>query len=121
MSITSTRVITANFSGDGFANAFVFSATQNASSPGGSSIYTLPSGSTVIAFPTGGSTVYGATIIPPSGNTSTITIKGTTADTGIAIHKTDPTSVAFDTTSTTQTGFTMTVSSTVTGLRIIWS
>lgn len=121
MAVTSTRVITVNFSGDGLNGAFTFSATSNAVAPGAISILTLPTGSTVVAFPTGGSTVYGATIIPPTGNTSTITVKGTTADVGVAIHKTDPTSIAFDTTSTTQTGFTITVSSTVTGLRVVWT
>lgn len=121
MSVTSTRVITANFAGDGLSDAFTFQATSNATSPGAISFLTLPTGSTVIAFPTGGSIVYGATIIPPASNTNTITVKGSSGDVGVAIHKTDPTSIAFDTTSTTQTGFTLTVGATITGLRVVWT
>jgi len=122
MAITSTRVVTANFSGDGLQDAFVFSAGSNALAPGAVSVFTLTVGANTITIPTGGSQVTGATIVPPTGNTSTLTVKGTTGDTGIAIHKTDPTSLALDTTSTTQTSFVITVgTTTVTGLRIVWT
>lgn len=121
MAVTSTRVITITNAGDGISVNDTFSAANNALAPGATSIFTLPSGSTVIAFPTGGSAVQGATIVPPSGNVSTIFVKGTTADTGVQIHKTDPTSIALDTSSTTQTSMVLTVATTVTGLRIIWT
>lgn len=122
MSIASTRVVTATFSGEGFQNAFTFTAGNNASSPGATTIHTLSVGANTITIPTGGSQVQAATIIPPTGNTSTLTVKGTTGDTGIAIHKTDPTSLALDTTSTTQTSFVITVGvTTVTGLHIVWT
>ena len=121
MAVTSTRVVTIINSGDGLNGSFVFQAASNALAPGDIDIFTLPTGSTVIAFPTGGSQTQGATIIPPSGNTNSITVKGTTADQGIAIHKTDPTSIALDTTTTTQTSLVLTVSSTVTGLSVVWT
>lgn len=121
MSVTSTRVVTVTMTGEGLGGSFVFSAASNALAPGDMDIFTLPTGSTVIAFPTGGSNVQGATIIPPTGNTSTIAVKGTTADTGVFIHKTDPTSLALDTTTTTQTSLVLTVATTVTGLRVVWT
>lgn len=121
MAVTSTRVVTVTVIGDGLNGGGVFSAANNALAPGDVDIFTLPTGSTVIAFPTGGSAVQGATIIPPAGNTNTITVKGTTADTGVVIHRTDPTSIALDTNATTQTSLVITVSSTVTGLRVVWT
>ncbi len=120
MSVASTRIVTIAQVGDGLNNSLVFPAASNALAAGAIDIFTL-SGSTVIAFPTGGSQTQGATIIPPSGNTNTITVKGTTADVGIVIHKTDPTSLAFDTTTTTQTSIVITVNATTTGLRIVWT
>lgn len=121
MAITSTRVVTITAQGDGFNNGGVFNAANNALSPGSVTIHTLPTGNTVIAFPTGGSSVQGATIVPPATNTNTITVKGTTTDTGVVIHRTDPTSIALDTNTTTQVSLVITVSATVTGLRIFWT
>lgn len=121
MAVTSTRAITVTNAGDGLNGSYVFNAVSNALAPGDIDIFTLPTGSTVIAFPTGGSLCQGGTIIPPTGNTSTITVKGTTADTGIAIGKVDPTSFAFDTSSTTQSSIVLTVGTTISGLRIVWT
>lgn len=119
MAITSTRqiVITNNAP---LTASWTFPASSNTNAPGDMHVLTL-SGTTTISFPTGGTTVAGVTILPPSGNTTSITLKGTSGDTGIAIHKVDPTSIAFDTTSTTQTGFVVVVSTTITGLRIVWT
>lgn len=120
MAVNSGRVITVTYTGD-LNGSFVFSAASNALAPGDIDILTLPTGNTVVPFPTGGTQVQGATIIPPAGNTNTITLKGTNADTGVVLHKTDPSCIAFDTTTTTQTSIVLTVSSTVTGLRVVWS
>ncbi len=120
MSVTTGRNIVVTFQGD-LTSSFTFLAASNPNAPGDIDVFTLPAGSTVIAFPTGGTVVQGATIIPPAGNTSTITVKGTTADVGVSIHKTDPTSLAFDTTVTTQTSIVFTVATTISGLRIVWS
>ena len=120
MAVQSGRIITVTYTGD-LNGSFMFPAANNALAPGDIDIFTLPTGSTVIPFPTGGTTCSGATIIPPAGNTNSITLKGTTTDTGVQIHKTDPSSIALDTTATTQTSIVLTVSSTVTGLRVVWS
>ena len=117
MAVTSTRKVTVTYTGD-VAASLAFSAASNASSPGDVEILTLASGANTITLPTGGSSVKGATIILPSGNTQTLTLKGVTGDTGVALHKTDPTSISFD---TTVTSFVLTAGGTITGLRIVWS
>lgn len=117
MAVTSKRSTTIEYSGDVVAqNTFV--AANNTVAPGDVDILTLVSGANTITLPTGGSTPKAATILPPSGNTQTLTLKGVTGDTGIALHKTDPSTVTFD---TTVTQFILTVGGTITGLRIIWS
>jgi len=118
MAVISIRRISILFTGD-LEDSFFFSSASNASAPGAADIFTLVSGANTITLPTGGSTVVGATIIPPAGNTQTLTLKGITGDTGIVLHKTDPTSISFDT--TPPVSFVLTAGGTITGLRIIWS
>tara|TARA_R110000868_G_scaffold395456_1_gene667128 strand:- start:4 stop:357 length:354 start_codon:yes stop_codon:yes gene_type:complete len=117
MATTSNRTISVAFSGD-LVSSLAFAAAANAASPGSVTIHTLSAGANTITLPTGGSTVRGATIIPPSGNTQTLTLKGVTGDTGVPLHKTDPCSISFESGSTT---FCLTAGGTVTGLRIVWS
>jgi hypothetical protein len=117
MAVTSTRVIEVVFSQDLSAN-LSFSAAENAASPGDMDVLTLAIGFNSITVPAGGTTVRGATIIPPAGNTATITLKGVTGDTGIGLHLTDPTSIALAS-GTSAIG--LTVSAEIVGLRIIWT
>jgi len=118
MSITANRTVTVTLSGD-TEGSFPFTAASSTTSPGViGQLYTLSPGANAITIPVSGYTTKAATIIPPAGNTNLITLKGTTADTGIAIHRTDPTSLGLD---TTQTTITLTVSTTVTGVKIAWN
>lgn len=117
MSTTSGRTITVTYSGD-VEGSLPFPAASNTLSPAAMSLLTLSSGNNTITLPTGGSTVKGVTIIPPANNTNSLTLKGTTADTGIALHLTDPTSIAVN---TTQTTLTVAVTTTVTGVRVVYS
>ncbi len=121
MAVTSLRTVSIALTGGGQNDNMIFQAATNVLSPASMEIFTLQPGGVVIAFPTGGSLVQGITILPPVANTNAITVKGTTADVGIAIHKTDPTSIALDTTTTTQTSLVLTVATTTTGLRVIWT
>lgn len=118
MSVTSTRVITITFAEDLSAN-LSFAAAENEDSPGDVDVLTLAAGANTITLPTGGTTVTGATIVPPSTNTATITLKGVTGDTGIILSKTDPTSITFDT--TPPASFVLTAGAEIVGLRIIWT
>jgi len=60
-------------------------------------IRNLTSGNNTITVPTGGSSVAtGCLIIPPSGNTNTVTLKGVNGDTGISLHRTNPTFVGLN-------------------------
>lgn len=69
--------------------------------------------------PTGGSTVKAATIIPPAGNTQSLTLKGVTGDTGLVLSLTEPMTLTFK--ATPATTFLIVAGGTVTGLRIVWT
>ena len=118
MAATANRSEIITFTGDVTARITLV-ATENTASPADIQLLTLASGANTITLPTGGSTVKSATLVPPTSNSQTITLKGVTGDTGIALSKTQPTVVTFDTTPATT--FVLTAGGTVTGLRIIWT
>jgi hypothetical protein len=118
MSITSTRTVTVNFSGDNTLNA-INSALSNAVSPGMSVLQSLALGANTITAPVvSGIVVTALTIIPPPGNTHLITLKGVTGDTGVPLHLTDPTSLSLD---TTFTSLCLNAAAAIIGVRLIWS
>lgn len=117
MPVTAARRITITYSVD-VVGTHVLSAASNTASPGSIEIRTLSSGNTTITLPTGGSTVVSCTIVPPSGNTTAITVRGVAGDTGIRIHNTDPTTIAFD---SSVTSFVINTAATVTGARLYWT
>lgn len=112
MSIASNRRVINQFSGDYDLTA-VNAAAENDTSPGSIFDYSLSSGNNTITPPTG---AVGGTLIMPSGNTVLITLKGVNGDTGVALHKTDPTSLGLNTNS----AFVLSAASTV-DIKIIWS
>lgn len=117
MSVTAVRQILVEFSEDVIASN-TFSAANNTSSPGQMDIVTLASGANTITPPTGGSTPTACTIIPPSTNTDTIILKGVTGDTGVSLHKTDPTSIGLNSPTGT---FVLTAGAQIAGVRLVWS
>lgn len=117
MAVTANRTVAIAFT-SGLAFNVSFAAAANTSSPAETIILTLASGANQIELPTGGTVPTAATIVPPVGNTNTLTLKGTTADGGIGLHPTDPSVVTFATTTTT---FCLTAGGTITGLRITYS
>lgn len=117
MAVTSNRTVTVTLTGD-ITYSQSFSAAANSASPGDVQIVTLASGANTITPPAGGTTPKAVTIIPPTGNNYTITVKGTTGDTGVVIHKTDPTVLGLN--SPTDT-FNLTAASTIAGVRLIWT
>jgi hypothetical protein len=56
--------------------------------------------------------------VPPAGNTTNITLKGVTGDTGIQLHDTDPSSISLD---AATTSFCVTCAAQITGVRFYWS
>ena len=116
MATTAKRSISISMTGEVSYNQS-FAAADNSAAPGDIDIFSLTTGDNTISVPTGGSTVKAATIIPPSGNTQVIKIKGAGGDTGVNIHKTDPTSLGLDSVSS----FILNVAGNVTGLRIVWT
>lgn len=115
MAVTSRRTIGISFQGAVDAPGLSYAAAENSSSPGDIDLQNLASGVNTITKAIGAKA---ATIIPPTGNTVLITLKGVTGDTGVVIHPTDPTSIGLD---ATVTSFVLTAASAVTGIRIIWT
>ncbi len=118
MSITSSRIVQIQFSGD-VTSEIIQSALDNIVSPAEPVITTLSIGNNTISPPVvSGIIVTGLTIIPPAGNVNIITMKGVAGDSGIPLHVTDPTSLALD------AGFSslvLSVGIAVVGVRLIWS
>lgn len=113
MAIASTRSIQTTMSGDlQFSRAD--EAASNATGPGVIEKKTLAQGNNTITAPSGAK---GVTFKPPTGNAQTITLKGVNGDTGIALHKTDPTSLGLDSVSS----FVLNAGDTVTGMVFVWT
>jgi hypothetical protein len=118
MSVTSSRTLQLFFSGDVTQNV-IQSALDNLVAIGQVDLLTLPIGTTFVAVPvSSGLVVTAVTIIPPSGNTTVITLKGAAGDTGIPIHITDPTSIGLN---TSFTGLYLTVTVQVNAVRLFWN
>lgn len=112
MSITANVTININFSGD-ITYTQDFDADANIASPGSSITTNLASGANTITVPTGAT---GVLIVPPASNAVTLTLKGVTGDTGIAVGLISPIFLSLNSVST----FVITAGSAVT-VRLIWS
>lgn len=112
MSVTANRSVTITFTGD-VEYSQEFTAVTNSSSPGMNEILALASGANTITPPAGSTAV---TIIPPATNAVTLTLKGVTGDTGVALALTSPTTIGL----AGVTAFCLTAGSTVT-VRLIFS
>lgn len=118
MSITSSRTIQIQFSGDNTAQV-ILSALDNDVSPAEPVILSLVSGNNTILPPVvSGIVITGLTIIPPAANTHLMILKGANGDTGIPLHLTDPTSIALD---PSFTSFVINAAAAIVGLRLIWT
>lgn len=115
MSVTGTRLVSLGFTGDVNAPSMIYGAANNTGSPGSVELKDLVTGANTISVVSGAKAV---TIVPPSGNTVAMLLKGVTGDTGVGLHLTDPSSVGLSTGVTT---FCLTCSSTMTGIRFIWT
>lgn len=113
MTVTSDRSIVINFTGD-VEFTQEFESTTSTTSPGQNQLVSVTTG-LVVTVPTGSS---GVTIIPPTTNTTAMTIKGVTGDTGIGLGLVSPSSLALSTTSTT---FILAAASTISNVRLIFS
>lgn len=116
MAANATRTITIVYTGD-VVGTQTLTAAANAASPAQMTAQDLSSGFNQIDVPSGFTPV-SVTIVPPSGNTTSITLKGVTGDTGIRIHDTDPTNVAIHS-SVTSIG--LTCASAVSNVRFYWT
>ena len=110
---TSSLVI----SGDMASQNIPINAAANASSPVKEDFVNLASGVNTLSVPGAGTTVR-LTIIPPIGNAVLMTLKGVSGDTGIPLHKTDPTSIALD---STFSSLVINAGGVINSVRLIWS
>lgn len=118
MAITSDRSIRVQFASDLILDK-VFAAAQNTVSIGKCELVALASGANTITVPTSGSNLPKAvTIIPPTGNTTSITFKGVSGDTGVRLHDTDPSSISLHSSVTT---FVLTAGGTINNVQLVWS
>lgn len=118
MPVNAVRTISINLTGDVISDK-IYSATQNAVSPGSITLHSLVTGPNTITPPlVTGVTVKAATIIPPALNAQAIILKGIAGDTGIPISKLDPTSIAFE---TAPANFILDAGGAIDGLRIVWT
>ena len=114
--VVALRSVTYSFSGEVVAGQTLACAT-NSDAPGQVEVRQLASGANTITPPQSGVTAKGVIILPPSGNAVTITLKGVTGDTGVALHKTDPTMISLDSPTAT---FVLTAGGTIDNVRLIW-
>lgn len=118
MSVTAARVTTITYTID-VVGTEVLTAGQNAVSPGQIQLIALQIGFNTVTLPAAvGFTVTAVTIIPPAGNTNSLTLKGVTGDTGIRLHNTDHTVVAVDSSVTT---IGITVGTAITNVRFMFT
>ena len=116
MAVTSNVSVGVVFTGDINYNQS-FSAAANAAAPGNVETKTLASGNNTITPPAGGTTPVQVLIIPPAGNTATLTLKGVNGDTGVVLHKTNPSLISLNSPTAT---FVITTSAIITGVKFIW-
>jgi hypothetical protein len=95
----------------------VYTAAANSASPAYDQYVNLASGANTITAPVA-AVATRLTIVPPAGNALLITLKGVGGDTGIPLHKTDPTSIAIDSSVVT---LILNAANTINGVRVIWS
>lgn len=118
MAATSTRTISTVFSGD-VNGTETQNAATNGASPACITVQNLASGNNTITPPSAnGVTLQGVTIVPPVGNAVGLTLKGVGADTGIVIHKTDPTSLGLD---SSVAAFVLGAANTLNNVRFFWT
>ncbi len=117
MPTASARTQTITFTGDTTATQ-TNAAAQNPNSPGQNELRSLAIGANTITVPTGGATAVSVTIVPPAGNTAALTLKGVAGDAGIALHPTDPSTIALG---AGVVSFVLNAGAVVTGVRFIWS
>lgn len=118
MAVRATRSVVITWDGD-VEGTQTIQAAANAASPGSIEVQALALGANTITVPSStGVTVTSVTIVPPTGNTVAITLKGVTGDTGINLHLTDPTTIAL---ASGVTSFVLTAASAIQGVRFFWS
>ncbi len=118
MAVTSTRQSIIVFTGD-VSGTEIAQAANNVASFGMVQVVALSTGANTITVPVAvGFVATAVTIVPDPANTSVLTLKGVTGDTGVKIHMTDPSIVALD---PGQATFVLNIVLGTVNVRLIWS
>lgn len=118
MAVAANRSTTITLTGDVTATQTV-DAAENAAASGAVTVQALSSGFNSVSVPAStGVTVTSVTIVPPAGNTTAITLKGVTGDTGLRLHDTDPTTIALH---SSLTAIGLTAGAAIQGVRFFWT
>lgn len=113
MATTSNRSINIQFENDVEYNQ-TFDAAESLVSPGSIETIELVAGNNTITVP---DNAVSATIIPPSANEETLTLKGVNGDTGIGLARISPTSIGL---ASGVTSFVIAAGDDMT-IRIVWA
>lgn len=117
MTVTAVRTTIISFAGDLIGTESY--RNTNTDSPAVIQLINLTSGATTVAIPISGTAKpRSVTIVPPALNTTELTLKGVSGDTGVILHLTDPTTVSL---STAPSSFVIAAGGNLTGLRLIWA
>jgi hypothetical protein len=118
MAVTSTRQSIIVYTGD-VSGTEIASAVNNTASFGQTQVVALTTGANTITVPVAAGFVATAVrIIPDPANTSVLTLKGVSGDTGVKIHMTDFTDLALD---PGQATFVLNIVLGTVNVRLIWS
>ena len=93
MAATGTITIIGSVTGLASGTKTISGTISSSAAVGTISDTVLASGANTITVPSGATAVV---IQPPSGNTILVTFKGVSGDTGVALHKTQPSVIALD-------------------------
>ena len=116
MSVTSQVSIISKLLGDvEYLQTFV--SANNTTSPAVITVVNLTTGNNTITVPTAGGTATAVLIIPPAGNTNTLTIKGDAGDTGVSLHRTNPSLIGLNSVSS----FILTTGGVINNTRFIYT
>lgn len=116
MAVKASRSTTIIFTGDRTQTQTV-PASDNANSPGQEEVKRLAAGDNTINVPNAGTVPVACTIEMPASNPNLIKLKGVGGDTGVNLHKTDPTTIALD---PSQASFVLNAAA-QTDVRLLWT
>jgi hypothetical protein len=98
MAVTAALTLTGTITGLPGGSETVSLTLNNSAASGQTQFVTLASGFQTVSVPAG---AVWCIVVPPAGNTTSITLKGITGDTGVVLHPSQPSIIALGSSQTT--------------------